>query len=176
MVSRTDDYPRLDAVDRGILYVLQEDARNTTHEMIGKAVGVSPSTVRNRINQLEEAGVIDGYVPRIDYERAGFPLRVQFVCTASSTDRNRLAREALDIGGVISVHEMLTGEQNVLIEVIATSTADLSAITAAFSDIGLTIHRSDIVTNSYSQPFNYFEPDNGGEKPDPKPGNTGRLQ
>lgn len=165
MVTRTDDQIRLDAVDRGILYTLQEDARNTTHEMIGKAVDVSPSTVRNRINRLEESGVIEGYVPRIDYERAGYPLHVQLVCTAPPTERSRLAREVLDVDGVVTVHEVLTGEQNVLAEIIATDTADLAAIIESFGTVGLTIHRSDIITDSYSQPLRHFEPEDGDEKP-----------
>jgi DNA-binding Lrp family transcriptional regulator len=37
---------------------------------------VSASTVRNRIDRLEEAGVIEGYYPKINYERANFPLHV----------------------------------------------------------------------------------------------------
>lgn len=48
----------LDEVDRGILYLLQKDARHNTNKEIGDAVGVSPGTVRNRIENLEEAGVI----------------------------------------------------------------------------------------------------------------------
>lgn len=38
--------------------------------------------VRNRITALENAGVIKTYTPELDYERAGFSLRVQFICTA----------------------------------------------------------------------------------------------
>lgn len=43
--------PDLDNVDRGILHLLQLDARNTTAQEIGDKTGVSPSTVRNRIDR-----------------------------------------------------------------------------------------------------------------------------
>jgi DNA-binding Lrp family transcriptional regulator len=43
---------------------------------IAEEVDVSASTVRNRIDRLEEAGVIEGYYPKINYERANFPLHV----------------------------------------------------------------------------------------------------
>ncbi|UPV77100.1 winged helix-turn-helix transcriptional regulator (plasmid) [Halorussus limi] len=50
----------LDEVDRGILFALQRDARNTTIDEIPSNVEVAASTVRNRISNLEEAGVIKG--------------------------------------------------------------------------------------------------------------------
>lgn len=49
---------RLDDIDRRILYYLRVDARNTTAPMIAEEVDVSAATIRNRINQLEEKGVI----------------------------------------------------------------------------------------------------------------------
>lgn len=145
-----DDRLLLDEIDRGVLYMLQEDARTTTHDEISAAVGVSPSTVRNRIGQLEEAGIIEGYMPQIDYERAGFPLHVQFVCTVSASDRAQRAREALEINGVVSVREMLTGERNLVVEAVATGTHDLGAITEALNELEMTVHTSDIITSSYN--------------------------
>jgi Lrp/AsnC family transcriptional regulator, leucine-responsive regulatory protein len=147
----------LDNTDREILHVLQHDARNTTHETISAIVDVSQSTVRNRITALEDAGVIKTYSPELDYERAGFPLHVQYVCTAPMEDRHQTAQTALGVGGVITVQEMVTSERNLLIEVIATNTRDLTEITRELGNLALTIHCSQIVTNTYRQPFNYFE-------------------
>ncbi|PSQ16368.1 transcriptional regulator, partial [Halobacteriales archaeon QS_8_69_26] len=50
----------LDNIDRGILYMLQEDARNTTSADIADKTGVSASTIRNRLERLEGDGVIRG--------------------------------------------------------------------------------------------------------------------
>lgn len=156
MDRESDESHALDAVDRGILFALQRDARNVTHEEIGKEVGVAPSTVRNRIARLEGAGVIEGYAPRLDYERAGFSLRIQFTCTAPSSDRAALAEGTLDVDGVINVREMLTSERNLFVEAIAVDTTDLAGIAEALSDRGLTVHESEIIASSHSQPFNYF--------------------
>ncbi|MFC7009408.1 Lrp/AsnC family transcriptional regulator [Halalkalicoccus salilacus] len=84
----TDTYT-LDTVDRGILYELQLDARGITHEEISEKVGVAPSTVRNRIARLEAADIIETYVPKLNYERTGFPLRVLFICTAAPDIRSQ---------------------------------------------------------------------------------------
>ncbi|WP_293026987.1 Lrp/AsnC family transcriptional regulator [Natronococcus sp.] len=62
----------LDEVDRAILYLLQEDARfNSAADIAGK-VDVTANTVRNRIQRLEERGIIRGYIPLIDYEQADY--------------------------------------------------------------------------------------------------------
>nr|WP_255170852.1 winged helix-turn-helix transcriptional regulator [Natrononativus amylolyticus] len=84
--------------------MLQREARNTTAQEIGETVGVSPSTVRNRIDQLESDGVIRGYHPKLDYEAANLPLCVLFVCTAPATRRSELADKVMNIQGwLISV-------------------------------------------------------------------------
>ncbi|GAA0254589.1 Lrp/AsnC family transcriptional regulator [Haladaptatus pallidirubidus] len=101
----------LDNVDRGILYHLQRDARNTTTQEIAETVGTSASTVRNRIEALENDGIINGYYPEIDYEAANLPLRVQFVCTAPPTKRAEYVEQVLDVQGVIDVQESSLGNR-----------------------------------------------------------------
>jgi len=148
--------PELDDVDRGVLYLLQRDARNTTTQEIADTVGVSASTVRNRIDRLEEAGVIRGYYPEIDYERANLPLRALFIISASPTERSDSVTELLGIKGIVDVTEVLTGRENIYVEVVGTSTTDLSRITDAIHETGLQIDRSDIVKQRRIQPFDHF--------------------
>jgi len=50
----------LDAVDRAILRVLQDDARTSNRTLAG-AAHVSPSTSSERVRGLRETGVIRGY-------------------------------------------------------------------------------------------------------------------
>lgn len=61
----------LDDTDKAILYLLQHDARGITTTEMGDRVGVSASTVRNRIENLEERNVLRGYHPVVDYDKAG---------------------------------------------------------------------------------------------------------
>ena len=147
----------LDGVDRGILFLLQEDARNTTIAEIAAEVDVSNSTVRNRIERLEETGVIEGYFPKINYERANYPLHVLFVCSAPADKREELALSALDRRGVVDVREMLTSTRNIYIEVVATNTRDLAEITSDLTSLGFSLESSEIVTNHYTRPWGEFE-------------------
>ena len=146
----------LDDVDRGILHLLQKEARDTTAQEIADTVGVSPSTVRNRIDDLESGGVIEGYHPEIDYEAAGLPLRTVFVITADPSTRTQAVEDVLGIKGVVDVREMLTGRRNLHVEVVGTSTRDLVRITDAIHDLGLAIESSEIVRQHRMQPFNHF--------------------
>ncbi|WP_254530080.1 Lrp/AsnC family transcriptional regulator [Natrinema gelatinilyticum] len=155
--AKTDATVTVDEVDRGVLYALQQDARNVTIQEIADEVAVSASTVRNRIDKLEDANVIDGYAPQIDYERAGFPLKLLFVCTVDPDSRATVAREVLAVDGVIDVTEMVTGERNLHVQAVATTTTDLTRMTAALNEYGITIHSSEIITNHYAQPWGHFE-------------------
>ena len=147
----------LDEIDRGILYELQRDARNTTIAEIAEEVEVSASTVRNRIEDMEAQGVIEGYYPKTDYERANFPLHVLFVCSAPADEREELARTALDAHGVVDIREMLTSQRNIYIEVVAVDTRDLTEITNELASMGFEIVSSEIITNHYTRPWAEFE-------------------
>jgi Lrp/AsnC family transcriptional regulator, leucine-responsive regulatory protein len=61
---------RMDERDLGILAALQEDAR-TTYVDIGRRVGLSASSVHQRVRKLEEQGVIRGYRVMVDPEALG---------------------------------------------------------------------------------------------------------
>ena len=150
----------LDDVDRGILFALQRDARNTTIAEIADEVEVSASTVRNRLDRLEEIGVIEGYYPKINYEKAAFPLYVLFICSAPANERESLAREALETIGVVDVREMLTSTRNLYVEAVATDTQDLTEISNALASRGFEVESSEIIANHHARPWSHFEYDN----------------
>ncbi len=146
----------LDDVDRSILYLLQKNARSTTAETMADKVGVSASTIRNRIDQLEDDGIIKGYHPEIDYEAANLPLQITFVISAPPTDLEHYSEKIREIQGVIDVREMLTGRRNVHVDVVGTSTSEVTRITDAIHDIGVEIESSEMMRQRHVQPFNHF--------------------
>ncbi|WP_335998570.1 Lrp/AsnC family transcriptional regulator [Halorientalis halophila] len=146
----------LDDVDRSILYLLQEDARNATAQDIADSVGVSPSTVRNRIDRLEADGIVRGYHPEIDYEAANLPLQLTFVITAPPTEVAHYSDQIRSIQGVIDVREMLTGRRNLHVDVVGTSTKEITRITDTVHDLGVQIESSEMMRRRHVQPFNHF--------------------
>jgi len=153
----------IDDVDRGILHMLQRDARNHSASDIADEVGVAPNTVRNRIERLEAAGVIQGYRPHVDYERAGFRLRVVFVCTSPVWERDDLAARVLDIDGVVDVTEILSGAENLLVETVSDTSDDLTRIASELEDLGLDMRNELFVKNTRVQPFDNFGVDGADE-------------
>ena len=66
---------QLDSIDWRILGLLQADARMSNVEL-AKAVGLSPSPCLNRVNKLEESGVISRYVTLLDPLKLGLTVSV----------------------------------------------------------------------------------------------------
>lgn len=147
----------IDNLDRCILYCLQEDARRTSASTIAERVDVSARTVRNRIERLEDAGVIRGYQLDVDYETAGYQLHTLIICTAPVADREQLARDAIEVPGVVDVIEIMTGAQNLFVEVIGTDGDDLSRITRDLNELGLEINDEDIIRSEHTAAFHQFD-------------------
>jgi DNA-binding Lrp family transcriptional regulator len=157
------DNGAIDDVDRAILYALQEDARNTSSGDIAERTGTSDSTVRKRIGRLESDGVIKGYSASVDYQRSGYPLRMLLYCTASIPERGELIPDILDIDGVVSVQELVTGEQNLLVTVVGESDDDITPVAQALLDMGVTVADEVLVRTHETTPFGRFDSERNGD-------------
>jgi Lrp/AsnC family leucine-responsive transcriptional regulator len=153
----------IDDVDSAILYALQEDARNMSSGDIAERTGTSDSTVRKRIQRLESAGVIKGYSASVDYQQSGYPLRMLLYCTASIAERGDLVPEILAIEGVVSVQELVTGEQNLLVTAVGESDSDITPVAQQLLDMGLTVADEVLVRSHETTPFERFDPERGDE-------------
>jgi DNA-binding Lrp family transcriptional regulator len=153
----------LNNLDRRILHLLQIDARGATDTDIAEETDVTGTTIHNRIKQLEEEGIILGYNPEINYEMAGYPMRVLFICSTDLSRRSEMAEKALDVRGVVNVREMLSGEENLHIEVVAEATSDVKESTEQLDKLGLRIVSSNILAEEHIQPWNHFHQEVTGE-------------
>ncbi len=68
---------KLDRYDRMILNLLQSNGRIANQDL-ADAIGLSPSPCLRRVRQLEEAGLIDGYVALLNARQLGLTL-VSFI-------------------------------------------------------------------------------------------------
>ena len=149
----------IDDVDEAILYALQEDARNLSSGDIAERAGTSGSTVRKRIQRLESDGLIKGYRAEVDYPKTGYPLRMMLFCTASIPERGGLVPRVLDIDGVVSVQELVTGEQNLLVTAVGKSDSDITPIAQELLEMGLTVADEVLVRSHETTPFGGFDPE-----------------
>ena len=147
----------IDDVDRAILHALQGDARNTSSGDIAKRTGTSDSTVRKRIQRLESDGIIKGYSAEGDYQRSGYPLRMLLFCTAAIPERGDLVPEILEIDGVVSVQELVTGERNLLVTAVGRSDSDITPVAQELLEMGLTVADEVLVRSHETTPFGEFD-------------------
>ena len=75
VIPRVDASRRIDAIDRKILRVLQEDASLSVAD-IGERVGLSSTPCWKRIQRMEAEGIITGKVVLVDQNRIGLGLSV----------------------------------------------------------------------------------------------------
>lgn len=149
----------LDEIDKRILFHLARDARRTSAPDITEDLDVSAATIRNRIKQLEERGVILGYHANIDYEKTGGKLTYLFICDTDTPHREYFARRALEVPGVVHVREVMSGRRNLHIEAIGEDKQEISRIGRDLSDLGLEIEEEALVQRDYQHPYEPFGPE-----------------
>lgn len=146
----------IDDVDKGILYLLQQNARTNTTAEIGEKVGVSSSTVANRINRLEERGVIRGYHPIIQYSETGMGHHLLVTATVPLTEREDIVDDIMEVSGVVSVRELLTNNENLSLEVVGPSQEAIEDSLKDLDEIGVHIERMEMLKQQRAQPYNHF--------------------
>lgn len=97
----------MDAVDRHILAVLQQDGRLTLTELAGR-VGLSVSPCHRRLRELERSGVIRGYRAVVDAEAVGMGFEVLAFVTMRQEDRDTLLGFE---DGLVAIPEVLHAER-----------------------------------------------------------------
>jgi Lrp/AsnC family leucine-responsive transcriptional regulator len=119
----------LDATDRKLLQLLQGDDQASLGEL-GKAVGLAPSSVKERIKRLGEQGVIRGFHARLDPEAVDLDLLAfMFVSwvdpAAEAPFLKRVSRDPT----VLECHHV-TGAWNYLLKVRLKNTGQLERFLA----------------------------------------------
>src|SRR5258707_1076137 len=115
----------LDAIDRKILALLQQDGRMSVADLSEK-VGLSASPCLRRVRMLEQAGVIARYVAVLNQQSVGLPVSVFVSIKLESQREEALERFSKAIARWPEVLEcyLMTGPRDYLLRVVV---ADLAA-------------------------------------------------
>lgn len=116
---------KLDDLDQSILRVLSNDARATYSE-ISKAVGVSISTVRNRITAMRDSGSLHLRV-WLDPRRAGIGLAATFLLRVQPGKLSQVTDELVALGatGYIAT---LAGDHDLMVDAFCRDVAHLEHV------------------------------------------------
>ena len=115
----------LDAIDRKILALLQQDGRMSLAALSEK-VGLSPSPCLRRVRLMEKAGIIARYVAVLNQRAVGLPVSVFISIKLESQREEALTKFGRAIARWPEVLEcyLMTGPRDYLLRVVV---ADLSA-------------------------------------------------
>jgi DNA-binding Lrp family transcriptional regulator len=119
----------MDDFDRKLAASLQVKGAQTNQEL-ADAVGLSPSQISRRRQQLEADGIITGYEARLSPGKLGFGVRVFVHVTLAKHSPNNSRRFADLVQRTPEILEAhaLTGDADYLLKIVVRSLRDLSLL------------------------------------------------
>ena len=127
---------RLDATDTALLRELQEDARLSLAEL-GRRVGLSSPAVADRLERLEEAGVIGAYRAEIDPRALGYELTVILRIRPAPRELKKVAELAQRTPEVVECHR-ITGDDCYLMKAHVRDVEHMEEVIDRFAIYGQT--------------------------------------
>jgi Lrp/AsnC family leucine-responsive transcriptional regulator len=114
----------LDERDLDIIGALQDDAR-ATYADIARRVGLSPSSVHDRVRKLEQSGVIRAYRAEVDPQALGlFVTALVSVMPLDPKQPDDLAGDILEFTEIEDCYSV-AGDENYILKVRTRTTSEL---------------------------------------------------
>ena len=116
----------VDRVDAQILSVLEDNSRLSFAE-IGRKIDLSPSAVRERVQKLEDAGVIQKYGIQIDKKKLGFELEAFMLLRVFPGQLRQVIDKIPEFPEITEAHR-ITGSQNLHLRVVLRNQLELQKL------------------------------------------------
>lgn len=126
----------LDATNIRLLQELEADARLSLAEL-GRRVGLSSPAVADRLDRLEQAGVIKGYQAEIDPRALGFELAVVLRIRPAPRELKKVADLAQRTPEVVECHR-ITGDDCYLMKAHVRDVVHMEEVIDRFAVYGQT--------------------------------------
>ncbi len=138
----------MDDTDRALIALLRKDARLPVATLAAK-LGVSRTTVANRLRRLEDAHVIVGYTVRLKPDAEPEQIRAWMGVRGEGNQTRAVIAALLGEPGVAALHDT-NGRWDLLAELRAGSNAELSAVLERVRLIkGISNTETSILLQSY---------------------------
>ncbi len=146
MVSR-----KIDEIDARILNLLQSSGR-MKHIDIAARVGLSMTSVSDRLRKLEESGILTGYHATVNAKDLGFDITAFIrVSMGASDSYQSMIEHVCGCTEVLEAHS-ITGEGSHILKVRVYDTTSLERLLASIQSwTGVTGTRTSIVLSTYKE-------------------------
>ncbi len=105
---------KLDEIDKKILAILVGEGVVSALD-IARRMNKSNSTISYRIKKLEQEGIIEGYMPRVNAKKAGYAVTALLLVTVNSGKVSDVVESLGDIKYITQVYQYLTSYGLILI-------------------------------------------------------------
>ena len=124
----------LDSYGRKLLDELQANARLSIAEL-SRRIGLSATAVTERLKQMEEDGILEGYTARIDREALGLEVMAFIRMSCAGLGYHRMIDYAQSLEEVRECHHV-TGGDDLILKVTTLDMAHLEALLESFLPYG----------------------------------------
>lgn len=120
---------QLDDTDKRILNALQRNGR-ASHADLSEVVNLSPSACHRRVQRLEQAGVISGYVALLNRRAVGCKTTVFVEITLTTQSRDVLGAFETAVARVPEVLEchLMAGTADYLLKIVVEDSDDFAEL------------------------------------------------
>jgi Lrp/AsnC family leucine-responsive transcriptional regulator len=116
----------VDTIDLKIIAQLELNSR-ASYVDIGKQIGLSPSSVRERIQKLEDNEIIKGYKLTLNNQKLGYGLEVFIMFKLFSGKLKIFCNQLADFPEISEIHR-ITGTHNIFMKVVLVDQLHLQKI------------------------------------------------
>ncbi len=105
-----------DTTDKRILNALEENSRMSFADL-GRKINLSPSAVRERVQRLEDSGIIKKYSVQIDPKKLGYELEAFMLLKVFPGKLKQVVGSISDFPEIKEAHR-ITGSQNLHLKIV----------------------------------------------------------
>ncbi|PSP48768.1 AsnC family transcriptional regulator [Halobacteriales archaeon QH_3_68_24] len=99
-------------LDRKLVNALLDDGRASLRSL-GEDLDVSVTTVSNHLSDLEEEGIIEGYTPRVNYDKLGYDVTAVLQLKVEGSALPEVTETLREHEQMVSVYEV-TGDYDII--------------------------------------------------------------
>ncbi len=116
----------VDSLDKQLLDILKDNARLSFADL-GRKINLSSSAVRERVQKLEEFGVIQKYSIQLDHKKLGNDLEAFILLKVFPGQLKHILQKIKSFREIKEVHR-ITGSQNIHLKVVVKNQLSLQKL------------------------------------------------
>ncbi|MBQ4804653.1 Lrp/AsnC family transcriptional regulator [Aquimarina sp. MMG015] len=116
----------IDTIDKQLLDILKNNSRLSFADL-GRTINLSPSSVRERVQKMEDLGVIQKYSIQIDNNKLGYDLEAFILLKVFPGQLAHILKVIKNFPEVKEAHR-ITGNQNIHLKVVVKNQTSLQEL------------------------------------------------